>query len=813
MPANQSLDSLLEESRKLTTHLSAAEIPSVKRGLDLLEAESRKLVAKSVRDGRVALDPRGHSLLASSGVDTERLTDGKASAALLSAFELQQPEFDANVESFLSQQQEQSIISAIEEIELSTLDEFDRNLSAHMQQMWDDSQHRLFEELGQYQGTEALLSAPAVRESGSFELTEPRGSDCVVQPRVERYAKAVRKLNDSRANTTQPEPDVIKDLEQAASSSSKQMGQAWKLLNRYVSGRESLDIAAAACGYLEEAFIEHIDKVIAQYPHDANVGGVPSVNRKIQGYLNVQFGRLGRVPAFLEVFNDEAIWAHMYMLYRCGYQQELVRYAMDMEDIITDSDPGFVAHLRAFVDRSAAARSDNATALDDPYKAALYKVLGRGSVPKKAAAEVVQTTEDYLWTNLAVIRDADRIAAHPTLESLQSLMLKFGPAHFDPHGNNPLLYFRVLLLCGMFAHAVDYLVQIDQYQVEAVHIAIALAYYGLLQVPGSEQAAYAGYLVADSALDFSRMVIHYARALPAAATDDAIHYMMLLTMPALATSEGIKAQQQRVCEQAIVHILFERRDYAHYLGDIQSDGTRKRGFLERYMPLLGISSHSQFAQSIVCRLADRSLDEGRLADTVLLYNLAERYNTVLYVLSKQLGELLYAQGNGSVSTDSELEDIEGVSRAVLEHYKQREHIARSLDERAVSTCTLLLSIMDFLALHRQGAYEQALETIRNTQLLPLDGDISVAPQHAERIRTLDDAITRNFSLILLAAMDTLSRLYAGLKESPFLDAVKQANLQQLRKQARSLMVFAGMVQFRMPSDTYAKLNRMDVFMN
>ncbi|KAJ1762078.1 nuclear pore complex subunit, partial [Coemansia sp. RSA 1824] len=144
---------------------------------------------------------------------------------------------------------------------------------------------------------------------------------------------------------------------------------------------------------------------------------------------------------------------------------------------------------------------------------------------------------------------------------------------------------------------------------------------------------------------------------------------------------------------------------------------------------------------------------------------------------------------------------------------QREHIARVLDDRAVTTCNTLLTIVDFLNCHRRGAYEEALEMIERTQLLPLGGDVSLASQHAERVRSLDDSITRNFSLILLAAMDTLSRLYAGLRESPFMDAVKQANLQTLRRKARSLMVFAGMIQFRMPSDTYAKLNRMDVFMN
>ncbi|KAJ2601718.1 nuclear pore complex subunit, partial [Coemansia sp. RSA 1722] len=97
-----SLSSLLEDSRRLTTHLSSSEIPSVNRNLNLLESESRKLVARSVRtssataSGRTLLDTRAQSLLASSGVDTDELTENVASSAVLSAFEMLQPTFDAN---------------------------------------------------------------------------------------------------------------------------------------------------------------------------------------------------------------------------------------------------------------------------------------------------------------------------------------------------------------------------------------------------------------------------------------------------------------------------------------------------------------------------------------------------------------------------------------------------------------------------------------------------------------------------------------------------------------------------------------------
>ncbi|KAJ2828422.1 nuclear pore complex subunit, partial [Coemansia sp. 'formosensis'] len=813
---NLSLSTLLEESKRLTTHLTSSEIPSVQRGLDLLESESRKLVARSVRNGK-ALDPRAQSMLASSGVDTDELTENVASAALLSAFEMLQPTYDANVESFLGQQQEQSIISAIEESQLSTLDDFDRNMSLHMHNVWEDTQRRLFEELGQYQAAEPrpFLDATSLADASFAQQGVPAfglsdGIKCT-QPRVERYAQVVRKLNDARVSSPSQQYELLAGLEKATADSSlelksKQIGQVWKLLAHCIapsasSGATTAEgdkrLVAGACEYLEQTFIEHVDSRIAQYPHDANVGGVPSVHRRMQGYLNIQFNRLGRSPRHLEVFGDEAIWAHMFLLYRCGYKQELLAFALDMEDVISSSDPGFVSYLKAFLDGSPSLRSSDmpATAAEfgDPYKAALYRAVGRGNVPKRADAEAIQTTEDYMWLGLAQIRDADKISAgtggqrnRDTLETLQASMLKHGPAHFDPSGNSPLLYFRVLLFCGLFENAIDYLLRVERFQVEAVHMAIALVYYKLLRLPtpsaASEPVAgdsFSSYLVAGETaagsvrgrFDFARLIVLYARALPEAKADDAIGYLLLLTLPDILPPQSgfstepasaMQARKRSLCEQAIVRILYERQEYAHFLGDIQSDGTRKRGMLERFLPLLGITTSEQFSQTIIRRLADRSRDEGRLADTVLLYNLGERYNTVLNVLCKQLGEVLHQRSTGASATTVDsavgLEDVEGVARAVLAHYRQREHIARVLDDRAVSTCSMLLAIIDFANCHQRGAYEEALELIESTNLLPLgaNGDVSAATQHAEQVRVLDDAITRNFSLILLTTMDTLS---------------------------------------------------------
>lgn len=55
---------------------------------------------------------------------------------------------------------------------------------------------------------------------------------------------------------------------------------------------------------------------------------------------------------------------------------------------------------------------------------------------------------------LYMVRETEAAGEGPheryTLRDLSKLLLKFGESHFDPKGNKPLDYFRVLLLSGQF---------------------------------------------------------------------------------------------------------------------------------------------------------------------------------------------------------------------------------------------------------------------------------------------------------------------------------------------------------------------------
>jgi nuclear pore complex protein Nup93 len=98
----------------------------------------------------------------------------------------------------------------------------------------------------------------------------------------------------------------------------------------------------------------------------------------------------------------------------------------------------------------------------------------------------------------------------------------------------------------------------------------------------------------------------------------------------------------------------------------------------------------------------------------------------------------------------------------------------------------------------------------------LDGDVTVITKRAEEFKDHDDAITRNVHVFLPLTMDILHKQHEIIKRSVYSDPGRTEpealwqTLVALRTKSRSLMVFAGMLKYRMSADIYAHLARMDV---
>ena len=87
-------------------------------------------------------------------------------------------------------------------------------------------------------------------------------------------------------------------------------------------------------------------------------------------------------------------------------------------------------------------------------------------------------------------------------------------------------------------------------------------------------------------------------------------------------------------------------------------------------------------------------------------------------------------------------------------------------------------------------------------------------------RVLVDEVRRNVPDVLLATMTILFSNYKAVKASAKAPTVgvtsdggREKHLSQLREQAKAVITFAGMIPYRMPGDTNARLVQMEVQMN
>jgi nuclear pore complex protein Nup93 len=244
--------------------------------------------------------------------------------------------------------------------------------------------------------------------------------------------------------------------------------------------------------------------------------------------------QVSRLPSLTcdtsQIANNTPVWARIYYLLRSGHAKEALAFATENEAALQKLEKSFVPYFKAWLDSPDRRlpkllrdrflseynqRIRYLTDTSDPYKHALYKLIGRVEINRRNVPGVTQTTEDWLWFQLSLVRETEGQGEAPHekygLRDLAAVLLKFGEAHFDPKGTRPLLYFQVLLLSGQFervgllcfravcfltvadfstsTQAIAFLLQHSQYQADAVHFAIALAYYGLLRVPARGHAA------------------------------------------------------------------------------------------------------------------------------------------------------------------------------------------------------------------------------------------------------------------------------------------------------------------------------------
>lgn len=878
--AGGSLVDLLQQSRKLVNQLGRdSDLPPIQLGIDQIESQSRKLVSKNARGAHPAADARAHYLLASGGIDAAQLANTIQSTDIANTFEPLQPVYDTDVEGYVRHEHEQVILSLIEESRQQTMADFRHELHSALHRDWQSQKRRILEELGQH-GADAEPATFARSVSAApREVSRGDSSTSVaqLQSHMLRYGAVVQQLCAARAST---EPLALAQAFVATVESFTQdparkrsLVDAWRVVRSLVdeqAGVREREFAHAyldahafhgapgaalrqrwvrgARAFLETQFAEYMEQVITANPLQAQRGGIPSARATVAAFLRVHLRTAGGAwasglaPA-MDALSQTPLWAGVYFLLRIGRADDALGLLQENQHVLR-TDSAFPAVFKAWLDGGRVlprqmreqligeylARFRNAPLESlDPYMYALYRIVGAFDTSKRFPPSLVTTTESWLWLQLNLVREDASSDAY-TLGDLANKIEKYGAAHFDPSGARPLHYFQILLLVGRFEHAVAHLYANAALQVDAVHFAIALVYYGLLRVPAADAVSqfdlYTTGIDAAGAhaawFDFGKLVQRYTRLLVDTSRRDALQYVSLLTLNADAPAP-VGAEQVQRCHELVRGLVLEARapGFVELLGDVGTAGVRTGGLIEANRRILHLGDSTEYLDKIVRAAAVQCDLERRTGEAIVLYNLVGEHDTVIAVLNREIGAALMepadlrdfdapvtASGPAALSA---MTSIVTLARAVLVAY---EHQLSALSAR-VRVCHTLLGLKKSASLYAAGQLAQALQTLEALQVLPLDAearkDVVSITRRAEEFKEYDENIAKNCADIALMAMTVLYKLHQELKSS--VHRTGAGALLEYRSQARALMMWAGMLRFRMSNETYSQLTRLDVYIH
>ncbi|KAJ3068046.1 hypothetical protein HDU98_008788 [Podochytrium sp. JEL0797] len=282
---------------------------------------------------------------------------------------------------------------------------------------------------------------------------------------------------------------------------------------------------------------------------------------------------------------------------------------------------------------------------------------------------------------------------------------------------------------------------------------------------------------------------------------------------------------------------------------------RVPGELEKVMGVAHLTSYSDLVKRVLGPAAREAESRGRLADAVKLFDYAQEYNVVVDILCKQLSEAFVAgamasgggsatgAGSGGLSSlfassgsytpspgamsGSGVSVVSAASSAgkqqqqpllpivvqaqqTVETYKSRPttHLAQITPSKLATLETLLL-LHKFLGVYQSDAsFPESMRLLKETKLLPLSNDMQQAQLRLENEFTkLDDAIAKCIPGLLLCTMGMFVRVYQGAKGE--MGKLVKADCQTC---GRSVLLYAGNIQYRIPSDVFARLNRWESLM-
>lgn len=404
------------------------------------------------------------------------------------------------------------------------------------------------------------------------------------------------------------------------------------------------------------------------------------------------------------------------------------------------------------------------------------------------------SVEDFMWLRLwqclSNMNTADEHTAnvHPTmpLEQLQTEVLSWGPRHFDPSGQAPMLYAFVLVLVGLAWNAVEYLAVKQNVVCPAYAAYLALPQYAVSWQPSDTQCASVLW----------GHIIHFAADFPVDAA---------LLLFAIRDMDVLSACLERLVRDAGHHKL------------LLGDGAENEGMLQRIADELENSSHLESGPQTVGRdLGEqiRSAREGlagRMAEELLTSWRTEKRSvsgSLVAMLFRVAGNasqehhavLMYAceQAMAQPETPARQEARE-LATELLDRLRGAEEAEEAPaddwpGDKLQRSLTLALQAMTFFDQFRAGRNADAWASLLELGVIPVDTRDIPSRQHAfsEASEVLFPCVGELLPDVLRASLELVE---AGLSPDRATVEWDPQVPRPLPSQALAIATFAGVMGF------------------
>ncbi|ORX79187.1 NIC-domain-containing protein [Anaeromyces robustus] len=398
---------LLENSHQLISHILNNGLTPLKKNLDQIELQTRKLVAKASKDDS-GIDSRAHYLLANKGFDAEHISQVLNNLTLNYTYEYQQPISDTDIEASLNTELDSIIYHSFEKSKSQTAKDNSDSYENSIYDSWEKTKQRILEELVQYSINvdDVNNTNNSIHQNTNIDYQIGFNPNHVFSfenqtssiTKKKKYAEVIEKFNNARIKDESF--SLITNLKKCAlelDSSTpnnstngykiNSIVESWELLSSIINEQElskfkksdknglynysiidkergtpmnAIDsieirkmITEGAKKYLENFFWKWIENKIVKNPKEAMLGGKPGVIQKIRAFLNITFKKYGEWenPIF-ELINNVPVWAQIYYLIRSGHYNEALKYVLSIEHELRsrEEDSNFVDYFKAWLE-------------------------------------------------------------------------------------------------------------------------------------------------------------------------------------------------------------------------------------------------------------------------------------------------------------------------------------------------------------------------------------------------------------------------------------------------------------------------------